>query len=76
MIFLARAGDVDGLSFWVLLGCFALLSGNWERYRTKEDMQSVSAASKRRMVNLQTEGLALIIMPAPSENAGCGFAPC
>jgi hypothetical protein len=36
MILLARAGDVNGLSLWVLLGRFVLLCGNRECNRTKE----------------------------------------
>jgi len=44
MIFLAAAGDVDGLGFVVLLGRRALLSTNRERNRTKER----NAESERR----------------------------
>jgi hypothetical protein len=50
MIPLARAGDVNDLGLWVLLGRFVLLAGNRERNRKRSDMRSVSAASKRRIV--------------------------
>jgi hypothetical protein len=36
MILLASARDVDGLSLWVLLGRFVLLSGNRERNSKEE----------------------------------------